>query len=255
MAHVPLFGGRFTPPQMRIVQRWARDLDIAAKDDPVAARIARHKGIIIALVKRYADRGEQHGLTVDDLLQIGALTILEDMAEYDASRGEESTFFSVRVYDAIQKATGARRKRGVYMVDFNAPLGHDNDLTLADVLPAHVEDADDISDRLDRAVLLDKLPALLERLSGTNRTIVEMRWLGGMDGEQIAQTLGVTRETVRQHLEEAYQAMHPDTSVVKQEEMPLFPGEHIYHFRPRGAKAPKQTPADAAVTAEQTTLF
>src|SRR5690349_14784059 len=110
MTNVPLYGGSFTPPQLRIVQRWARDLDTAARDDPQAAQVARHKGIIIALVKRYAEKGAQRGLMVDDLLQIGALTILEDAPAYDSARGRESTFFSVRVYDAIQKAVGARLK-------------------------------------------------------------------------------------------------------------------------------------------------
>lgn len=118
-------------------------------------------------------------------------------------RGESA--FSTWLY---QIATNLARNRYWYWwrrkrdksVSFDAPIGAENDLTLADVIPAEVESPDDITVTSE---FVDRIGKGMEKLSAKHREILVLRNIKNMSYEEIASILAISVGTVKSRIARA----------------------------------------------------
>jgi RNA polymerase sigma-70 factor (ECF subfamily) len=92
-----------------------------------------------------------------------------------------------------------RRKRDK-SVSFDAPLGAENDLTLADVIPAEVESPDDITVTSE---FVDRIGKGMDKLSAKHREILVLRNVKNQSYEEIAAILGISVGTVKSRIARA----------------------------------------------------
>ena len=92
-----------------------------------------------------------------------------------------------------------RRKRD-RSVSLDAPVGHENDLTIADVIPAEVESPDDIAVTEE---FVSRIAAGMERLSTKHREILILRNIKNLSYEEIAGILGISVGTVKSRIARA----------------------------------------------------
>jgi RNA polymerase sigma-70 factor, ECF subfamily len=122
-------------------------------------------------------------------------------------RGESA--FSTWLY---QIATNLARNRYWYWwrrkrdksVSIDSPLSSENDLTLADVLPAEVESPDDITVTQE---LVARIGHGMERLSTKHREILVLRNIKNMSYEEIATILGISVGTVKSRIARARESL------------------------------------------------
>lgn len=122
-------------------------------------------------------------------------------------RGESA--FSTWLY---QIATNLARNRYWYWwrrkrdksVSLDAPFGADNDLTLADVIPAEVETPDDITVTQE---FVDRIGLGMQRLSVKHREILVLRNVKNMSYEEIAAVLGISIGTVKSRIARARESL------------------------------------------------
>jgi len=122
-------------------------------------------------------------------------------------RGESA--FSTWLY---QIATNLARNRYWYWwrrkrdksVSFDAPMGPDNDTTLAEIIPAEVETPDDITVSREFVARIGKG---MERLGTKHREILVLRNIKNMSYEEIAQVLGISVGTVKSRIARARESL------------------------------------------------
>ncbi|MBM3852969.1 MAG: sigma-70 family RNA polymerase sigma factor [Verrucomicrobia bacterium] len=122
-------------------------------------------------------------------------------------RGESA--FSTWLY---QIATNLARNRYWYWwrrkrdqsVSIDAPVGYDNDLTLADVLPAEVESPDDITVNQE---FVHRIARGMEKLSAKHREILVLRNVKNQSYEEIAAILGISVGTVKSRIARARESL------------------------------------------------
>jgi len=122
-------------------------------------------------------------------------------------RGESA--FSTWLY---QIATNLARNRYWYWwrrkrdrsVSFDAPVGVDNDLTLAEVIPAEVESPDDIAVTEE---FVSRIGRGMERLSAKHREILTLRNIKNLSYEEIAAILGISVGTVKSRIARARESL------------------------------------------------
>ena len=122
-------------------------------------------------------------------------------------RGESA--FSTWLY---QIATNLARNRYWYWwrrkrdksVSFDAPMGPDNDTTLAEMIPAEVETPDDITVSREFVARIGKG---MERLGTKHREILVLRNIKNMSYEEIAQVLGISVGTVKSRIARARESL------------------------------------------------
>jgi RNA polymerase sigma-70 factor (ECF subfamily) len=96
-----------------------------------------------------------------------------------------------------------RRKRDK-SVSFDAPIGADNDMTLADVIPADVESPDDITVTSE---FVDRIGKSMEKLSTKHREILVLRNIKNLSYEEIAGILGISVGTVKSRIARARESL------------------------------------------------
>lgn len=96
-----------------------------------------------------------------------------------------------------------RRKRDK-SVSMDAPLGADNELTLADVIPAEVESPDDITVTQE---FVDRIGGAMEGLSSKHREILVLRNVKNLSYEEIAVILGISVGTVKSRIARARESL------------------------------------------------
>jgi len=122
-------------------------------------------------------------------------------------RGESA--FSTRLY---QIATNLARNRYWYWwrrkrdksVSFDAPMGPDNDTTLAEMIPAEVETPDDITVTREFVTRIGKG---MERLGAKHREILILRNIKNLSYEEIAAILGISVGTVKSRIARARESL------------------------------------------------
>ena len=122
-------------------------------------------------------------------------------------RGESA--FSTWLY---QIATNLARNRYWYWwrrkrdksVSFDAPMGPDNDTTLAEMIPAEVETPDDITVNREFVARIGKC---MERLGVKHREILILRNIKNQSYEEIAQVLGISVGTVKSRIARARESL------------------------------------------------
>jgi len=96
-----------------------------------------------------------------------------------------------------------RRKRD-QSVSIDAPVSSENDMTLADVIPAEVESPDDITVTQEFVARIGKG---MERLSAKHREILVLRNIKNMSYEEIASILGISVGTVKSRIARARESL------------------------------------------------
>ena len=122
-------------------------------------------------------------------------------------RGESA--FSTWLY---QIATNLARNRYWYWwrrkrdksVSFDAPIGSENDLTLADVIPAEIETPGDITVTTE---FVNRIGTSMDRLSAKHREILVLRNIKNLSYEEIAAILGISVGTVKSRIARARESL------------------------------------------------
>lgn len=96
-----------------------------------------------------------------------------------------------------------RRKRDK-SVSFDAPVGPDNDLTLADVISAEVQTPDDITVTQE---FVSRIGAGMDRLGAKHREILVLRNIKNLTYEEIADILGISIGTVKSRIARARESL------------------------------------------------
>ena len=89
------------------------------------------------------------------------------------------------------------------MADLNTPLSNDNDLTLADVLASDEDVEDSALARTDTDRMRVALRSMWSSLTPLEQCLIELFYFDNLDGQQIADMLHLTRQTVHSHLTHA----------------------------------------------------
>lgn len=122
-------------------------------------------------------------------------------------RGESA--FSTWLY---QIATNLARNRYWYWwrrkrdksISFDAPVSSENDMTLADIIPAEVESPDDITVSQE---FVKRIGQGMERLSAKHREILVLRNVKNMSYEEIASILAISVGTVKSRIARARESL------------------------------------------------
>jgi RNA polymerase sigma-70 factor (ECF subfamily) len=96
-----------------------------------------------------------------------------------------------------------RRKRDK-SVSFDAPIGADNDLTLADVIPAEIETPGDITVTQE---FVTRIGQSMDRLSAKHREILVLRNIKNLSYEEIAAILAISVGTVKSRIARARESL------------------------------------------------
>lgn len=96
-----------------------------------------------------------------------------------------------------------RRKRD-QSVSFDAPIGPDNDLTLAEIIPAEVETPDDVTVTQE---FVHRIGSGMDRLGAKHREILILRNVKNLSYEEIADVLGISIGTVKSRIARAREAL------------------------------------------------
>ena len=96
-----------------------------------------------------------------------------------------------------------RRKRD-QSVSLDAPIGADNDTTLAEVIPAEVETPGDITVTQEFVARIGKA---MNRLSPKHREVLTLRNIKNLSYEEIAAILGVSVGTVKSRIARARESL------------------------------------------------
>lgn len=96
-----------------------------------------------------------------------------------------------------------RRKRDK-SISFDQPIGPEGDMTLADVIPAHVETPDDITVTQE---FVDRIGQAMERLGTKHREILVLRNIKNLSYEEISEVLGISVGTVKSRIARARESL------------------------------------------------
>ena len=96
-----------------------------------------------------------------------------------------------------------RRKRD-QSVSFDAPVSSENDMTLADIIPAEVESPDDITVTQE---FVSRIGQSMEKLSAKHREILILRNIKNLSYEEIAAILGISVGTVKSRIARARESL------------------------------------------------
>ncbi len=122
-------------------------------------------------------------------------------------RGESA--FSTWLY---QIATNLARNRYWYWwrrkrdksISFDQPLSDDNDLTLAEVIPAPTDSPDDLTVNQE---FVDRIALGMGKLGSKHREILILRNIKNMTYEEIAEILGISVGTVKSRIARARESL------------------------------------------------
>ena len=96
-----------------------------------------------------------------------------------------------------------RRKRDK-SVSFDAPVSSENDMTLADIIPAEVESPDDITVNQE---FIARIGQGMEKISAKHREILVLRNIKNMSYEELAAILGISVGTVKSRIARARESL------------------------------------------------
>lgn len=96
-----------------------------------------------------------------------------------------------------------RRKRDK-SISFDQPIGQDNDMTLAEIIPAEVESPNDITVTQE---FVDHIAAGMEKLTTKHREVLILRNIKNMSYEEIADVLTISVGTVKSRIARARESL------------------------------------------------
>jgi len=162
--------------------------------------VSRYRDRIYAMVLQLLRNRED----AEEVTQDAFIRAHRGLAQF---RGESS--FSTWLY---QIATNLARNRYWYWwrrkrdrsVSLDAPVGEDNDLTLADVIPAEVDSPDEVTVNEE---FVNRISKGMDKLSGGHREILVLRNVKNLSYEEIGTILGISVGTVKSRIARARESL------------------------------------------------
>lgn len=192
-----------------IPRKSQRDLVRAAQQGDLPARNQLVQSMLRYVVK-WAKLYSLKGLPMLDLVQVGALGVMRAIEKFDLDHG--ASFTTYATFWIRQTMQRANLRRDVIRIEFS-PESPDEDLKhtnrLSDVQLANVPDQSVTGSPAERSESKDfsaYVQAAIDTLPTRQQTIVRRR----MDGDSqsaIGDSMGITKERVRQLEHDAYRAL------------------------------------------------
>ena len=153
--------------------------------------------------RRWSGYGNTRGISVDDLMQVAFLALLDALEDYDPERGKFLTRYSYALKTAFSEALGIRTERDRrdpinYAVSLDAPLTDESETTLHEVTPDPVDQYKDTERGIWLAQLRAALDQQLDTLPPKQAEVLRMRFYQGMTLKECGQRCGVAMEAIRQ---------------------------------------------------------
>ena len=171
--------------------------------------VTANMGYVVTLARQY----KSDILSTDDLVSEGAIGLMKAVEKYDASKGKPFvTFAAPYIRRAIEKAISRLTTDiDTRSTDESLPVGSRNNYTLLNVL----EDKNAV--RADAAVeeitLTDDLLKCMNVLNEREQRVVNLYYGNGYERQtmaEIAETMGLKRERVRQVRDQALQKLRKE---------------------------------------------
>jgi len=170
--------------------------DESAFNEMVARHRDRIYGMVHQLLRNHQD--------AEEVTQDAFIRAHRGLANF---RGDAA--FSTWLY---QIATNLARNRYWYWwrrkrdrsVSLDAPVGEDNDMTLADIIPAEVDSPDEVTVNEE---LVNRGSKGMDKLSGSHREILVLRDVKNLSYEEIGSILGISVGTVKSRIARARESL------------------------------------------------
>ena len=190
-------GGESLPSPFTPEQECEMLLRLSNGDEGVKDELVEHN---LRLVVYIARRFENTGVDLDDLVSIGAIGLIKAVNSFNQDKNIKLATFASRCIEneILMFLRKAARIKGE--ISFDEPLNVDsegNELLLSDVLGT---DADAVSFKLERRSEKMLLHTVLQRLSGREKTLMDLRF--GLNGEramtqkEVAALLGISQSYI-----------------------------------------------------------
>ena len=170
--------------------------DESAFNEMVARHRDRIYGMVHQLLRNHQD--------AEEVTQDAFIRAHRGLANF---RGDAA--FSTWLY---QIATNLARNRYWYWwrrkrdrsVSLDAPVGEDNDMTLADVIPAEVDSPDEVTVNEE---FVNRISKGMDKLSAGHREILVLRNVKNLSYEEISAILGISVGTVKSRIARARESL------------------------------------------------
>jgi len=170
--------------------------DESAFNEMVARHRDRIYGMVHQLLRNHQD--------AEEVTQDAFIRAHRGLANF---RGDAA--FSTWLY---QIATNLARNRYWYWwrrkrdrsVSLDAPVGEDNDMTLADIIPAEVDSPDEVTVNEE---FVNRISKGMDKLSASHREILVLRNVKNLSYEEIGSILGISVGTVKSRIARARESL------------------------------------------------
>ena len=180
----------FVPSDKDLIRRLAKG-DESAFD----LLYERHRGFVLSVARRYTAQ-EEDAL---DVLQDAFSWLIRRADSIDLRAKMTTLLYPVVRHQSIDLARRRRRRKEVHPEG----VGNDGDGDYFEQLPAPCEEPGAGSQRAD-------LAAVLKTLSSAHREIVLMRYVDGLENDEIAEVLKIPPGTVKSRLHYALNRLRED---------------------------------------------
>ncbi len=191
-------GGGEVLPQPFSPDEEARMVELLSDDaKDVRDKLVEHN---LRLVVYIARRFENTGVDLDDLVSVGTIGLIKAVNSFNAEKNIKLATYASR---CIENEILMHLRRTVKLkseVSFDEPLNTDwegNELMLSDVMGT---DGDIVYKKIENGVETELLGVALDRLSGREREIMELRYgLNGGDEKtqkEVADMLGISQSYI-----------------------------------------------------------
>ena len=175
-------------------------LERLAQGDPEARNvlIERNLRLVAHIVKKYYAQSSDQ----DDLISIGTIGLIKGISSFDPSKGARLATYAARCIENEILMYLRRNSKTKLEVSIDEPLNVDwdgNELLLSDILGT---DEDVVGKDMETDVERKLLKTAIEKLSGRERMIIELRFgLNTSDGEEktqkeVADMLGISQSYI-----------------------------------------------------------
>lgn len=164
--------------------------------------VHRYQRVVFTIAYRMLNHREE----AEDIAQEVFITVYQKMYQFDTSKKFAPWIQRITVNTCI---TRLRKRKKVVLVNFDETVAHRNELTLN-------ANYDDPSIIYDREELKDDIKTALLNLPESYRAMIVLRYQMDMSNQEIADTLGITRENVEVKMHRARKSLR--TILMRQRE-------------------------------------
>ena len=171
--------------------------------------VTANMGYVVTLARQY----KSEILSTDDLVSEGAIGLMKAAEKYDASKGKPFvTFAAPYIRRAIEKAISRLTTDiDTRSTDESLPIGSRNNFTLLNVLEDKSAMKADAT--VEESTLTDDLLKCLDVLNEREQRVINLYYGNGYERQtmaEIAETMGLKRERVRQVRDQALRKLRKE---------------------------------------------